>query len=1338
MLSATLPQIDTNQLFRRLARLRRRLRLVTLLRGIFTLFAVLVGGAAIEGLIDWRFQLPALVRAMSLCGIVAGAGYVVMRRLLVPLGQPTDNLHLALKLEERYPELNDVLASALQFLDQPTDDESSSPLLRRLAIRRAVRMSEDCRFNELISLGGLFWSFVLAMLTITIALPFALAAPTAAKTAMNRLLAPFGTGEWPAQTALRIVSPDRWPYRHALGEPLEIRAEISGVVPERATFTIWFDGTPPVDSTWMIERNTDDETGELIVRMEASKVQRGFRFRLKANDGATPWLEVQVLPPAELAPLDGRPSPQLLLEYPAYTDLPVKHLPDGGSSFEAVAGTTVHLRAGVNRPVARAWIVYRPERPILNTGSALLALASDSPLNAATATAVGMSVWDRIPVTLDRNGTLLEATFTPRVAGVYALRFEDETGFGATRLIDARVFADPAPTVTLDRPSPSLDSLNVTPDAVLPLKSLVTDTIFAVRSSWLEYRTAKAGPVTECPLYDHRAMGWALQLTGEKPVRVRKQEIRIDDQLRLASLHHPDGSKLKEGDTVIVQMAADDFDDVTGNKEPGRSHEIELHIVSAATLEALLQRDQTNVRQSLLQMQQWQKEAREKVADAKVQLEKTGKLRPEDLEKLAQAEQLQQQIRARVGNEKDGLRAEVNRIRQAQQDNHLPPSATKDRMDSVANELERLAQEDLEAVEPLLNSARENREPSNPPKTEPAKSTPKPEVPQKENQKEPLKEALKHQTEIEKTLDKMLQRLEPWSSANEVHAEARSMLDEQEKLNQETHKLDSQIPPNERPDRLDPQQQADLDKAATRQESLDNQLNQLTKKMEKLASDKEAELKKRQEHADQLEAEAQKHEKAAEQAKGADRGKAEKAEAQKLREQASDERATAQAIQKEIDALKESSKIANDELKQESGGASAPSKLRDAAQDMRQNKLGSAKERQKESTKAMQKMLDRLEEKRSDDLDRLAKKMRELEQRIDDLTEQQDHLQKKVKEAQQIPDPQQRQQELDKLAQEQQQLRDEAKDLVEELSRAKADAAARSLSRAERAMDDAQQRLQRGERADESQEDAADKLDRAQDELQKDREHVDDELMREKSEKAMARIKALRDRQESSNKETKRVHETALKAKKWEDAVLKSLVAQRDVEEGLAKELARLRDDRFKPVRIMEKLLEQSADAMTLAADRIEVRRKDVVGRPPDEPFDPVLEAKLQGDIAKWQETALRRLDQFLDAMKPEEEAKKLQSGNESETKTGGGSPMNGRPPAGESVPLLAQLKALRSLQAEINERTAQFAKDHPDLSKLSDSEQEELTAIRKMQHDIADLVREYGISDEPAPGERP
>src|SRR5262245_31461430 len=287
MMPATLPHLEPKRLFGRLSRLRRRIRVVAGLRGLFALAAVLIGGAVLMGLLDWRFQLPGMVRAIGLAGILGLAGYVLIRWLIEPFRQPADNLRLALRMEEKNPELNDVLASAVQFLEQPEGDDSSSPLLRRVAIKRAMRLADECNFNQLISLRGLFFSGVLLGLAAAIAIPPVVFAPDTVKTALIRLLAPFGTGKWPAQTAIKLLSPERTPHKHPLGEPFEIRAEVSGVVPEKATLSVWFEGAPPFDQTWLIAASESGDQGLVVARLEASKIARSFRSRLRANDGET-------------------------------------------------------------------------------------------------------------------------------------------------------------------------------------------------------------------------------------------------------------------------------------------------------------------------------------------------------------------------------------------------------------------------------------------------------------------------------------------------------------------------------------------------------------------------------------------------------------------------------------------------------------------------------------------------------------------------------------------------------------------------------------------------------------------------------------------------------------------------------------------------------------------------------------------------------------------------------------------------------------------------------------------------------------------------------------------
>src|SRR5205085_5333231 len=102
----------------------------------------------------------------------------------------------------------------------------------------------------------------------------------------------------------------------------------------------------------------------------------------------------------------------------------------------------------------------------------------------------------------------LETRFVPRLAGPYTFRFEDETGLGTTRMFDIRVTPDPAPNVTLERPSAGRDSLLVVPDADVTFEAKVADKQFAIRSVWLEYRTNR-GPAGKIPWYEAPLVGRA-------------------------------------------------------------------------------------------------------------------------------------------------------------------------------------------------------------------------------------------------------------------------------------------------------------------------------------------------------------------------------------------------------------------------------------------------------------------------------------------------------------------------------------------------------------------------------------------------------------------------------------------------------------------------------------------------------------------------------------------------------------------------------------------------------------------------------------------------------------
>src|SRR5262245_42486379 len=88
------PGLQQQELRQRLAAVRRRLRFVTTFRGSTWLLALLLGGVAVAGLLDFRFHLPDVVRALLLVATLAGTGYIFYSRLLLPLRQKDDDLTL--------------------------------------------------------------------------------------------------------------------------------------------------------------------------------------------------------------------------------------------------------------------------------------------------------------------------------------------------------------------------------------------------------------------------------------------------------------------------------------------------------------------------------------------------------------------------------------------------------------------------------------------------------------------------------------------------------------------------------------------------------------------------------------------------------------------------------------------------------------------------------------------------------------------------------------------------------------------------------------------------------------------------------------------------------------------------------------------------------------------------------------------------------------------------------------------------------------------------------------------------------------------------------------------
>ena len=1287
-----------------LAGLGRVRRAVAAAGAGFALVGWVAAAVLAAGALDAAFHLPALARGFMLVGTLVGAG-VLWLRLRAALRLPTEPLAVALELEDRFPRLNDSLASAVAFLDAG-DDAAVSHRLRAAAVRKAERMADRLDLKELVPAGRCWRAFWACAAAVLLALGFGLSNTDRAATALTRLADPFGARPWPSKTRIEIQAPAAFPHRMPKGEPFELRFAVRGVIPEQATVEVRLADGRDFDEAFALAAGADPKyPGAAVVtaRIDADRVQQSFTFRVVSNDGDTGWLPVAVAPPPKLTLLDGRPSPQIHVVPPAYTGLHAADLSDGAGVIEVPVGSRVTLRAAADVRLASAALAFQGDRSNVERAAGLAGFGQVNPAAALGSRLLADAVGADVPVTLSGDGRTLHLAFTPSMAGMYALRLTDETGLSGSRLLEVRLIPDPAPKVVLLRPSAGRDPTLLHPDAAVPVEVNAEDGVYALRRVFLEYRVGRDGPVHTVPLFDAPrvvealpAVAGGLAASGGRP-----QPIRSEERLRLpvSAFVRPDGSPVRDGDVIVLRAAADDWDDVSVLKEPGRSGEVEIQVASRESIDVFLQKKLAELRPDLIRAREQQRDARQKAGEAAPRAD--GTLTPEDREKLLAAEQTQRQLRGKVADPRDGLRAKAEALRETARANALPRSNTTDRINSVADALGRLADHDLAAVEPLLGEARQKS----------AQPGSEKEVPGL------LARAGRQQKDAEERIAELLELLAEWSGPAEIRADARVLRDAVNRQADGAERLPEKIPAGKSPENLDPNQRAELERAAGKLDLAAEQAGQLLPRAEKLAAEKDRQAADSRKQAGEKDATVDELRKkaAALPTESKDRKKLEQ-QADTLAADADDLRKAGDRAAAEAEALRNAVKAA--------GGQALPDELRRSAEALRNNRPGEATPAARSAAGRLDRMAGALAEKAENTVPELQKMKRAADQ-LDELGADQDELRKKVEEANRIADPAKRQEELQKLAREQERLLERTRELAQRLTREKADAAARDARAAADKMAAARDDLEQGKAPERSQADAVEKLDDARDKLDAAGDLAARELTGEKRRQLGDAVKAMLERHQAAVAEAARLQTKVLADRKWERPTLTSYGDLEDRNRALAAEVKTLADREFAELPVFARMLRDAAGAIDKAADRVKDRVEDAKDADPKTPFDPDLEKLNDDKVRRPLALATRRMEQLLDSLKDDPKKKDAKAAK----KDGGGSPMpmGGGGGAGnaDAVPPLTQLKALWALQAELNDRTAEFARDHPDPSMLTDEEREELKQIEADQRDMAALFDE-------------
>jgi hypothetical protein len=1286
------PPGESIPLPQRLAGLGRARKFAAVAAGVFTLAALVWLAAAVACLLDAWLNLPAGVRGIFLGGCLGLAGWLFVRGVRRPLREPIDPFSVALLLERHFPRMNDALASAVAFLERVEGPRAGAALFRKVAVIRAENLADRHELGVVVPSGKTWrslWLFVAAAGVVT---GLALADTGRATLALLRLADPFGNHPWPVQTQIAIRTPAKLPFLIAKGEPFDLVFAVRGVIPQHAAIELRSAGSPP--ATELVALAPAEAQFELVhsFKLDPSRVSRDFDLRITANDGDTGWHSVRVAPPPKLVLLNGRPSPQLHLEYPEYTQLPPADLPDGAAVVEAVAGTRLRVRAAADRRIVSAVFRCLAETPQYGPGQAAAPLAGlgGTAFGFPAAALLAEAATADIPVAVTGSeGRVLEAEFVPPLPGLYALRFTDEDGLTGSRLFDVRTFPDPSPSVALERPAAGQDALVVVPTSTLTVRARAEDRVFANRRLVLEYRVGD-GPFVEVPLVDVTPAGVVLPaIASPAAAPVRPQAILLQGgrSLPVSSLKKPDGSSPADGDVIALRAAATDWDDVTLMKPPGRSAAITVRVLSPPSFDALIQKDLAGLRPELARVRDAQRESAEKLKELDKNLPPSGKLSADDREAIGQIELAQKQIQNKLADPRDGARAKAEQLRDLVRANDLSRTPVTERAEAVARALARLDDQHLSNIQNRIAEAKQAAE-KNPPDPKAVKDS--------------VAAVEKHQRGVTDGLDAALEQLERWAGAGELRGDVRGLKDQANKAALQSEKATDKVPDGKTPEQLSPHERAELNRAAEKFEQAANEASGVVAKAGRVAEEKAKQ-------ADALKAEAETKKAAAEKTAAGPGKETLNAEAGALANAASRAAAEAAALKNAV---------------AKSGGQEIPNDLREAAKATRENRPGAASIAKGAADRRLDAMRDELAERKEDGSDELRKKAKQATDQVEKIAEEQDELRKKVKDAADKKDPAERAEELRRLAQEQEQLRQQAEQLARRLTRDGNDPAAEELKRAAEQMDQNREQLDQGKPPTEQQQnEAAERLQQAQDKLDAEKKQDEEMLLREKREELLKEFQGLVDRQKAAVAEAVRIEGKAIAAKRWERGVLSSLSELADREKALAEEVRRFAEKNLENLKVFDRMVRQAAGQMERGSKLLRGRKDDALNADP-EAFDAEAEKAAGNTARRPMDLALRRLEQILASINPDnkdnKQAKQPMPGGDG---GGGGGGGGGQQAGGE--PPLAQLKALRDWQPEVNERTEAFAKDHPDPAKLTEDEADELKELEQAQKDIAELFEQ-------------
>lgn len=646
----------------KIASLQHRLIMRRRLIAACWISATVLATALALGLSDYLIRYSDRgLRIMATAALVATVVWACYRWWFVPNRRRLVPLTVAQRVEARFPQLGDALASAVEFLGQ---DEyalgAGSAQLRRHVITEAQTAIEGLQLDQVIDRRPLRRAAAWLAAAFLVLSAFLVIDAGAVGTAMARLVAPFGATQWPRVNHLEFRNP---PSRLAAGQKLELELiDSAGPLPDevRIEYRTSHDGRRELESERMIR------IGDAMMASR-DNVEQSFSFRATGGDDDTMlWHDILVVAPPRLDSLD------LVIHPPTYTGLPFakaeRHL-------EVLEGSGIEVHGTSSAPLGAA--------RILLDGDEAVAAVIDADANRPERRA--------FHVTPDKWIAIKSGTYRVELTG-------DDGLAGAAGQWNIRVNPDTPPSISWQSPA---EDLHVTAAAVVPLELAVKDNLAIQKVDLLIERPTPSA--NEQKLSPER-----IELfRGPEKISVRDGAANVDGESRVAE-HALDiaALNLPVGTQLTLEGEAADYRPGVGRTVAPRR----VTLITPDDLEARLADRQTQIVRQLERALATEQTTREDVRRLEIQQRDAGTLSAGDRNALQSAELNQRRVGRMLVDPTEGVPALVESLLGELEMNRLPANDTRGTLRELSSVLERLATGPLPTAESELTSARKSGE----------------------------------------------------------------------------------------------------------------------------------------------------------------------------------------------------------------------------------------------------------------------------------------------------------------------------------------------------------------------------------------------------------------------------------------------------------------------------------------------------------------------------------------------------------------------------------------------------------------------------------------------------